>query len=220
MGKPKSNQRGDQVEGADGRDLCMTPDYAIDLILPHLEPGMVIWEPCAGEGHMVRYLRGRGFTVIASELRTSNVLDTPYTGRDALTWQPPEQWHIALSNFPFSVKYDLIVRFLSLGKPWASLVPSDTLFAASAYEPFVETYERTGKGIELLIPKGRISYKMPNKGWGGSAQFHSIWLGWNMGMPALPMDAYVAMARREQDQIALPLQLATPPVMLALEQAA
>lgn len=205
--KPKSNKRGQLIEGVDMRDLCMTPDYAIDLIVPHLRPGQVVWEPCAGEGHIVNYLRALGFTVIASEYRTRGVVETPYTGCDFLTWQP-ERWDVIITNFPFSRKYEMIRRALTLGKPWASLVPLDTIAAGGCTEPFLEVYERTGKGMEVLFPKGgaRISYKMPSQGWNGSgAQFYSIWLGWSMGMPAFPMDALVPMTPRPQGQTALDL---------------
>ena len=147
---------------------------------------------------MTRRLRALGFTVVSSELRTEGV-EADEVGRDFLTWEPA-RWDCIVTNFPFSIKYLMIERAMAMGKPWASIVPWDTVVATRCRNAFDATYEHTRRGMEVVIPAGRINFKMPNKGFGGSAQFHSVWLGWKMGMPVLPREAFVPMQRRAQGQ--------------------
>jgi hypothetical protein len=56
-------------------DLFESPENALlllDPILATLE-GKVIYEPCSGDGAIVRFLERRGFTVIARDLYTTEV---------------------------------------------------------------------------------------------------------------------------------------------------
>lgn len=200
--KPKSNERGERIEGVPIKDLCFTPNDATDMIVPFLRRDWVIWQPFAGEGHMTRRLREHGFTVVSSELRTQGV-EADYTGKDYLAWEPPH-WDVVIDNPPGSAKYECIARALQLGRPWAFLVPLDTLGAAKMHQPFLEAHRATGYGPEVYWPQRRVNYRMPNRGWSdetgwkSSAQFYSIWLSWRVTGLMLPVAAFEAMAQAGQ----------------------
>lgn len=161
--KPKNSSK------ETGRDKMFTPYYGVEPLLPYLRLDQTIWEPAAGEGHMVQALMQSGFVVTASELDD---------GQDYFTYEPTEPWDIQVSNPPYSIKYKWLARAYSLGKPFALLMPADTLQAATAQRLFRQY------GYQMLLPDKRIDYKTPHKGWDSSAQFTSAWFCWQMeGLP-------------------------------------
>ena len=168
--KPKTNRAGDPNQ-SQTMDRCQTPPYAVAPLLPYLHPGWRIWESAAGEGFLAGALRKGGFQVVESDL---------LTGQNYFEYEP-DDYDAQVTNPPYSVKYRWLARCYTLGKPFALLVPGETLFAAAA-QPYLEAY-----GFEALVfRKGkRVDFKMPDKGWGGSAQFPTFWLTWglNIGQP-------------------------------------
>jgi hypothetical protein len=159
--KPKSNYK------ADPRDCCQTPGYAVDPLLRFVKPSWSIWEPASGEGFLLAALRAGGF----EDVITGDVL----SGQDFFTYQP-QRWDCLITNPPFSQKYKWIARCYELGKPFALLMPFETLAAQAGQKYFRDC------GVEIILPDKRIDYKMPAKGWGGSAQFHSAWFTWGLGI--------------------------------------
>lgn len=173
MSKPKNNS-------ADpARDHCQTPDYGFEPLIPYLQTfsrrlgrDPMVWEPAAGEGLLVGHIERAGFCVKSGDL---------LTGQDYFRDSSvPEAYDIQITNVPFSKKYDWIKRAYQQGKPFALLMPADTLFAGDKAVPLFEKY-----GIEILLPRQRIDYKMPNIGWGvdgkkSQAQFHSAWFTWGL----------------------------------------
>lgn len=51
-------------------DLYKTPDWAIDLLVPYLNPRWRVWEPCLGEGNIKERLEFHGYQVLGSDLTT------------------------------------------------------------------------------------------------------------------------------------------------------
>lgn len=160
--KPKNNS------AATGRNKMMTPFYGVEPIFAYLPKDAVLWEPAAGEGHMVDVLTSQGWSVKASELDW---------GQDYFSYQP-DAWDVQVTNPPYSIKYQWLKRAYELGKPFALLLPADALFAKRAQELF-QKY-----GYQMLLPDKRIDYKTPLKGWDSSAQFASAWFCWQL--PGLP----------------------------------
>lgn len=160
--KPKNN-----TKGVPERDQCGTPSYAVNPLAWYLPKDKIIWESAAGEGLLVDALELRGFKVVRSEIME---------GQDYFVYEPPE-WDIQVTNVPFSVKYEWFQRACLLEKPFALLMPSDVLFAAQG-QRIITQYN-----VEVLTPSQRINYKMPNKGWDGSAQMSTSWFtrGFNIG---------------------------------------
>lgn len=173
-----------------GYDACQTPGYALDPLLPYLRPSWRIWEPAAGDGYLVAAIRQAGFTV-----RKSDVI----TRQNFFDYQPMAAWDCIVTNPPYSIKYKFLNRCYRLGKPFALLVPVETIGAQTAQNLFKQY------GVELLLLNRRVNFKMPNAGWKGSAQFPVLWLCWQV-LPA-PI-CYGNINPVKQDPAQLPLESA------------
>ena len=66
------------------QDLFETPENALLLLDPVLSTleGKVIYEPCCGNGAIVKFLEERGFTVVARDLYTTDVKQDYLTEED------------------------------------------------------------------------------------------------------------------------------------------
>lgn len=163
--KPKKGQP-QRPSAIQPRDLFQTPDYATDLIARYLPIHWSIWEPCCGQGAMVRRLVERwGFSVYGSDINMGQ-------GFNVLTYTPPGSvhWDCAVTNPPYSIKAKVAYRLLELGKPFALLIPGD-------WSKWLIDCVRH-KGCSLLIPDRRVNYVTPTGKYGlqSAAQFHSVWL--------------------------------------------
>ena len=147
-----------------GMDACQTPPYAIDPLLPYLDPDWVIWEPAAGEGMLEGAFYDSGMRVVPTDI---------LTGQNFFEYEP-ESWDCLVTNPPFSIKYQWLERCYELSKPFALLVPVETLGAKTAQE-LMKAY-----GFEIMLLDKRIDFKMPNKGFEGSAPFPVFWLCWQL----------------------------------------
>lgn len=164
--KQKTNRAGDPNESK-GYDRCQTPPHAVTPLLPYLTD-MLIWEPAKGEGLLVEALGG---DVIATD-----ILDGPKF--NFFDYEPPE-WDCVVTNPPFSIKYTWLARCYALGKPFALLMPVETLGAASGQVLFKQ------HGIQMLFLNQRINFKMPVLGWeGDGAKFPVAWFTWGLDLPS------------------------------------
>lgn len=163
--KPKQNYRRDQKKTS-SYDQCQTPYYALDPLIPHL-PKSILWESARGDGHIVQKLRLEGF-----EIRDSDIL----TDQNFFEYQP-DFWDCQVTNPPYSIKYDWLKRSYELEKPFALLLPLETLGAAKGQELFKKY------GIEIILLNKRVNFKMPFKGYsGGGAQFSVAWFTYGLGI--------------------------------------
>jgi hypothetical protein len=167
--KPKTNRAGDSGRSLPF-DCCQTPAYALDPLLPYLRREWVIWEPAAGEGNIVDALALHMAGVIGSDL-VGAYADPP---RNFFGYAP-QSFDAIVTNPPYSIKPEWIERCYALGKPFALLVPVETI-GTQAAQRLMERY-----GAELLLLDKRVDFKMPSKGWeGSSAQFPVLWLCWRL----------------------------------------
>lgn len=162
----KANQAKD-IYKPKGYDVCQTPPYALDPLLPYLNRDWLIWESAAGEGYLVEAFYDSGFR------------QTQVIGTDLLTGQnffdfTPDHWDCQVTNPPYSIKYEWLERCYQLGKPFALLVPVEMLGAKTA-QALLEKY-----GFEMMLLDQRVDFKMPVKGWDSSAQFPTFWLCWQL----------------------------------------
>ncbi len=162
----KSNHAGNVYE-PQGYDACQTPPYAIDPLLPYLNSNHTIWEPAAGEQHLVEAFYDAGFDrVLVSDM---------LTGQNFLEYEPDERWDCLITNPPYSIKYEFLARCYELGKPFALLVPVEFMGSGKAQARLQH------HGFEIMLLSRRVDFKMPNAGWGGAgAQFPTFWLCWNL----------------------------------------
>lgn len=167
--KPKTNQTGD-MNASKPFDRCQTPNYALAPLLPHLNRDWLVWEPAAGEGNIVN--------AVASHVRAIIGTDILQGSEYNFFNYEPLAFSAIVTNPPYSVKYEWLERCYALGRPFALLVPVEAIGAAKA-QRLMERH-----GAELLLLDRRVNFKMPNKGWEGSAaQFPVLWLCWKI-LPA------------------------------------
>lgn len=179
--KPKTNYAA-PASGVDQRDLCQTPPYAIDPLLPYISSALHVWEPAYGEGLLTEALYDSGFkTVITGDIQTGeNFFE--YT---------PDAWDVIVTNPPFSLKYRWLERCYALGKPFALLMPLEVLGAKSAQVLFRQ------HGINVIFLSDRVDFKMPNLGWDGSgAQFPVAWFCWGLPIAEQMVFADIEEAKR------------------------
>lgn len=123
-------------------------------MLKYLPKDKKIWCPFDEEwSAFYQSLKENGFDVIRSSL---------IENQDFFTYEPDE-WDLIVSNPPFSLKDKILERLYNLGKPFAILLPTNSLQGKERYKYFKN-------GIQLLSFDKRIAYhtdynfKMYSKG--------------------------------------------------------
>lgn len=169
--KPKRPQPKTPYE-PQGRDDFQTPNYGIDLIAPYLSKDWKIWEPCSGRlEKIVTRLTDLGFNAFGTDLIHGGEYN-------ALEYLPPCWWDCAVTNPPYSIKAEIIARFVALDKPFAMLINAD--WGLWLTDQFIK------HGCQMLIPNRRIDFITPagKEGKDSTAQFHSGWLTRKLNLPS------------------------------------
>lgn len=123
-------------------DECMTPFYAVEPLLEFLPKNKTIWCPFDEEwSAFVQTFRKNGNKVICSHI---------FDNKDFFEYEPKE-YDLIISNPPFSKKDKIIKRLYELNKPFAILLPIQSLQSNSRYEYWKQ-------GVELLCFNDRIGY--------------------------------------------------------------
>lgn len=159
MGKPVSLEQGHSY-------LFQSPPEALIPISPYLPKDKVIWECACGKGNLSRRLEELDYTVIASDI---------LTGSDYLTWQPPMDWDIAVTNPPYTIKDKFLTRAYLLGKPFAFLLPI-TALEGKKRQALYRNY-----GLELVLFDKRINFEVPS-GKGSTSWFATAWFTWGLNI--------------------------------------
>jgi hypothetical protein len=171
----------------EGRDVMLTPPYAVDIILNTIQNNQTIWEPAYHpDSLLAQHLEQHGHTVIKTGLPE----------QDYFNCHPDTYYDVQITNPPYSKKYAWIDRAFSLMKPFALLVPYDTT-AANTFVNMLKKYDIDKDELAILHTGTRVDYKTPTYGWGmkiwdevkqkyimrgGSAQFSSVWLTWKLNI--------------------------------------
>lgn len=150
-------------------DHCQTPPYAVDPLLPYIPQNSMVWEPAQGDGFIVDALFDARLEVVAGDITT---------GQNFFEYEPAG-WDLMVTNPPYSLKYRWLERCYALGKPFALLLPVETLGAKTAQELFKE------HGVQMMCFDKRVNFKMPFKGWDGSSQFPTAWFTWGLNLPSM-----------------------------------
>ena len=127
-------------------DEQYTPFYACEPIVKYVPKNWTIWCPCGEEwSAYVQLFRERGYKVILSSLSG---------GKDFLKYEPDEHYDVIITNLPFSLKTKMLKRLDELGKPFAVLLPLNSLQGQDRFEVF-------SHGIQLLAFDKRIGFHSP-----------------------------------------------------------
>lgn len=95
-------------------DFYPTPAIAVQALMRVVELPRTIWEPCCGDGAIVKVLREAGHTVIAQDLVDWGCPDSR-TGIDFLTvMAPPSGFDTILTNPPYKYAQEFITKALAL----------------------------------------------------------------------------------------------------------
>lgn len=129
-------------------DECYTPFYAVDPIVKYVKPGQTVWLPFDEEWSAFNVaLTEAGFKTICSHIAN---------GQDFFEYEPDE-YDVIISNPPFSLKDDVLERAYALDKPFALLMPIQTLQGKRRFK-----YMSQG-GLQLLTFNARIGFHTPEK---------------------------------------------------------
>lgn len=119
-----------------------TPYYAVDPIVKYIPKQYKIWCPFDKEwSAFYQTFKTLGYDVIRSHIDE---------GQDFFLYEP-EGYDIIISNPPFSIKDKILERLYELEKPFAVLLPLNSLQGKSRYKFF-------SKGIQLLSFDQRIGF--------------------------------------------------------------
>lgn len=126
-------------------DELYTPSYAVKPIIKYLPNNATIWCPFDTEkSQYVQECKRGGYNVVHSHISE---------GKDFFSYQPV-QYDIIVSNPPFSVKDKILKRLYELNKPFAILLPLNSLQGNTRYKYFKQ-------GIQLLSFDKRIGFYTP-----------------------------------------------------------
>lgn len=132
------------------RDELYTPEKLVRIILPYLKiwaeknkADPVIWCPFDTEdSEFVRVLTRENYKVVHSHINTDqNFFD-----------YEPDQWDIAISNPPFSLKMDIFKRLFNFNKPFVMLCNEMIINYQEVANLFL------GYEIQMLCPDKKVSF--------------------------------------------------------------
>lgn len=99
------------------RDFYPTPIEAVRPLVPHLARGSTYWEPCAGDGALVRALSGHVVCMFASDIRPQH---DDIEERDALSDRAGMMEDLIITNPPWDRKvlHPMIEHFSAMRPTW------------------------------------------------------------------------------------------------------
>lgn len=119
-----------------------TPYYGVKPIMKYIPKEKKIWTPFDLEwSAFYRSFVERGHVVVRSHIDE---------GKDFFTYEP-DKYDVIVSNPPFSIKDKILQRLYELNKPFAILLPLNSLQGKSRYKYFKQ-------GIQILSFDQRIGY--------------------------------------------------------------
>lgn len=125
-------------------DEFYTPRYAVKPLAGYIPKGAKVWCPFDTDRSLiVAVLRERGCIVYHSHVED---------GQDFFTTEPPECDYI-ISNPPYSLKTEVLLRLFSLGIPFAMLVGVAGLFESERRFTMFEQNEH-----EIMWMSKRVAY--------------------------------------------------------------
>lgn len=125
-----------------------TPFYGVKPILKYIPKEATVWCPFDEEwSAYVQMIKNNGNKVIRSHISE---------GKDFFNYEPEEKYDCIVSNPPFSIKDEILKRLYKLNKPFAMLLPLNSLQGRKRFELFKN-------GIQLLAFDSRMGFHNQNK---------------------------------------------------------
>ena len=131
---------------ASDNDEMYSPYYCVDPIIKYIPKNKKIWCPFDKEwSAFVQSFKRGGYTVTRSHIDD---------GQDFFEYEP-DDYDVIVSNPPFSIRDKILERLYELNKPFAVLLPTNSLQGKKRYELFKQ-------GIQLLCFDSRIGFHYPD----------------------------------------------------------
>ena len=136
-----------------------TPFEAWELIFKYIKCRDKVWAPFYNDGELSQHL---------DKLKINYI----HINKDFFTYEP-DDWSFVLDNPPYSIKQKVFERLELLGKPYALLVPMDTL-----ERQYIAKILKN-KDFTIIIPNVRYSYKEGKC----TAPYKTVWfcVGFGLG---------------------------------------
>ena len=144
------------------RDDYDTPVEAWDLLLDKMKTiPKKIWAPFYNNGSLKDKLKARNIPII-------------HMKKDFFTYEPKE-WDVVIDNPSYSNKKAIFERLKSLNKPFALLVPIDTLERSYFKEVFGHC-----KKLQVIIPSKRNNFTGYDNN--NNVPFKAIWVCYGLDL--------------------------------------
>lgn len=123
-------------------DEVYTPYYAVTPLLEFVPKDKIIWCPFDEEwSAFYQTFKAEGYRVVRSSLAE---------GQDFFTYKP-DKWDIMISNPPFSKKDLVLERAYKLGKPFALLLPANSIQGKKRHKVF-------NNDVQMLVFDAKVDY--------------------------------------------------------------
>tara|TARA_R110000765_G_scaffold268601_1_gene367582 strand:- start:10418 stop:10888 length:471 start_codon:yes stop_codon:yes gene_type:complete len=133
-----------------------TPSEAWELIMKHVNlTGKKVWSPFYNDGKL-----------------TFKHNDIIHLDKDFFDYEP-DQYDYLIDNSPFSIKQSVLERCITLNKPFALLLPIETL-ERKYFKLLVK-----GQDFSMIIPNKRFNFKGGNNK--KNVPFKSCWYCFRFG---------------------------------------
>jgi hypothetical protein len=130
-------------------DDYMTPKNVCEDIKDYIPKNKIIWEPFYGDGKSGEYLTELGFKVIHEDI----------------DFFENDKGDIIVSNPPFSLCKEILIKLKELNKPFILILPSSKINTSYFRKIF-----KNDKQLQIIIPKKRINF---NKLINGKSNYES-----------------------------------------------
>lgn len=125
-------------------DEVFTPFYAVEPLLKYVPKDKIIWCPFDEEwSAYYQIFTENGYKVLRSSL---------IEGQDFFEYEPEDDYDLIISNPPFSKKDNILKRLDKLGKPFAILLPVNSIQGNNRYKNCFKN------GIQMLCFNYRVDY--------------------------------------------------------------
>jgi len=152
-------------------DDFQTPAYALDPLLPYLNPEWVIWECAVGKGNLQSALMDKAFRCFGSDINRCGYR------HDFLTTTPlhAAKYDCIVTNPPYSLKNEFLAQCYELRMPFALLLPL-TAFETKKRQALFKAH-----GVEAILFPKRINFETPT-GKESHAWFCTAWFTWGLNI--------------------------------------
>lgn len=139
----------------DEKDFYPTPFPAVGPLLPHLPTDVRFWEPCAGDGRLIRWIRGSGRIADGSDLFPQAQAEMEYKQTPVDYLQDTTQREFIATNPPLSIAFEMAQHALKHSREFMFLLRLSFLESEERGQWF-EQHEPAG----LWVLKKRPSFAM------------------------------------------------------------